>query len=69
MNTRLAVWCVPVVLVALAACRRPPQPGDPLRGLGAAERARFDSGRVAFDRFRTLTTEERAAVVAFLQTL
>lgn len=30
------------------ACRRP-EPGDPLRGLSAAERARFDSGRVVFD--------------------
>jgi len=38
-----------VLAVALvAACRRP-QPGDPLRGLSAAERARFDSGRVVFD--------------------
>lgn len=40
-----------VVLVAIwtvAACRKV-EPGDPLRGLSAAERARFDSGRVVFD--------------------
>jgi CxxC motif-containing protein (DUF1111 family) len=40
-------WFV-VLVVAAAACRRP-QPGDPLRGLSAAERAQFDSGRVVFD--------------------
>lgn len=37
-----------VLVVASAACRRA-QPGDPVRGLSAAERARFDSGRVVFD--------------------
>lgn len=37
-----------VVVVLAAACRRV-EPGDPLRGLSAAERARFDSGRVVFD--------------------
>lgn len=36
-----ALWMV-------VACRRP-EPGDPLRGLSAGERARFDSGRVVFD--------------------
>lgn len=43
-------WCLILALgvSATAACRRP-QPGDPLRGLSAAERARFDSGRVVFD--------------------
>jgi len=44
--------CGALVLVGLAIAgggRRPPQPGDPLPGLTAAERARFDSGRVAFD--------------------
>ena len=41
--------CVLLALgISAAACRRP-QPGDPLRGLSAAERARFDSGRVVFD--------------------
>jgi CxxC motif-containing protein (DUF1111 family) len=39
-----------------AACRRPPQPGDPLPGLSRAERARFDSGRVAFDSVFTPAT-------------
>jgi CxxC motif-containing protein (DUF1111 family) len=37
-----------VVVVAAVACRRA-QLGDPLPGLSAAERARFDSGRVVFD--------------------
>ncbi|MDP3909943.1 MAG: di-heme oxidoredictase family protein [Gemmatimonadales bacterium] len=36
------------VLWTVVACRRQ-EPGDPLRGLSAAERARFDSGRVVFD--------------------
>jgi len=35
--------------LALIACRKPPAPGDPLAGLSAAERARFDSGKVVFD--------------------
>jgi len=30
------------------ACK-PPQPGDPVRGLSKAERARFDSGRAVFE--------------------
>ena len=38
-----------VAILAAAACRRPPEPGDPLPGLTTAERARFDSGRVVFD--------------------
>ena len=37
-----------VVVVVAAACARV-KPGDPLRDLSAAERARFDSGRVVFD--------------------
>jgi CxxC motif-containing protein (DUF1111 family) len=40
-------WVVVLAFTA-TACRRP-QPGDPLRGLSAAERAQFDSGRVVFD--------------------
>ena len=42
-----------LVLLALtlgvAATCKLPQPGDPLGGLSAAERARFDSGRVVFE--------------------
>ncbi len=41
-------WIVLLALCSAAACRRP-QLGDPLRGLSAAERARFDSGRAVFD--------------------
>lgn len=43
-----------VLLVLAAACRRP-QPGEPLRGLSAAERAQFDSGRAVFE--STFTAE------------
>jgi CxxC motif-containing protein (DUF1111 family) len=50
--TRCAVV---IVAVALAAGCRRPQPGDPLQGLSAAERAQFDSGRAVFD--RTFTPE------------
>jgi CxxC motif-containing protein (DUF1111 family) len=39
-----------------AACRRPAAPGDPLPRLSKAERARFDSGRVAFDSVFTPAT-------------
>lgn len=40
--------CVAIfALCAIAGCR-PVQPGDPLRGLSAAERARFDSGSAVF---------------------
>jgi CxxC motif-containing protein (DUF1111 family) len=42
-------WAVVLTLAALAAACKPPKPGDPLRGLTAAERARFDSGRAVFD--------------------
>ena len=35
--------------LALISCRKPPAPGEPLAGLSAAERARFDSGKVVFD--------------------
>ena len=42
-------WIVLAAVCGAAACRRPPQPGDPVRGLSAAERARFDSGRAVFD--------------------
>ena len=38
-----------LAMCAAAACRRAPQPGEPLRGLSAAERAQFDSGRAVFD--------------------
>ena len=40
-------WIAAAAICGAAACR-PPQPGDPLRGLSKAERAQFDSGRVVF---------------------
>ena len=57
MSRRLGAWCVALALAAVsAACPRPPQPGDPLRGLSAAERERFGSGRLAFDSVFTPAT-------------
>ncbi|HJS42090.1 MAG TPA: di-heme oxidoredictase family protein [Gemmatimonadales bacterium] len=54
--TRVTVLVVLVALTcAAAACTKPLKPGDPLRGLSAAERARFDSGRVVFE--STFTAE------------
>src|SRR2546422_7473643 len=50
------VWCVGTiasalaVIVILAGCARPPQPGDPLPGLQRSERARFDRGKEVFER-------------------
>jgi CxxC motif-containing protein (DUF1111 family) len=41
-------WIAALAICAAAACHRP-QPGDPLRGLSAAQRAQFDSGRAVFD--------------------
>jgi len=43
-----AVWGIAVAVTAVS-CRRPPQPGDPLPGLSAAERERFARGRAVFD--------------------
>ncbi len=48
MNRRATAWSVGLAFVAVAGCRRP-QPGDPLRGLSAAERDSFARGRVVFD--------------------
>ena len=57
MSARLVAWCAVLTLAAAsAACRRPPAPGDPLPGLSKAERARFDSGRVAFENVFTPAT-------------
>src|SRR5213593_3557656 len=42
-------WIALLAMCSAASCRRPPQPGDPLPGLSAAERAQFDSGKVVFD--------------------
>jgi CxxC motif-containing protein (DUF1111 family) len=45
----VAVASLGLLVAAAGACRRPPQPGDPLPGLSAAERERFDRGRAVFD--------------------
>jgi len=41
-------WIALVAMCSAASCR-PPQLGDPLRGLSAAERAEFDTGLAIFD--------------------
>jgi len=46
--TRLGL-CALALSLTVAACRKPPQPGDPLAGLTAQERDRFVHGRVVFD--------------------
>lgn len=48
MTRPAVVASLSLIVGALAACRRPPAPGEPLGGLSAAERARFDSGRAVF---------------------
>jgi CxxC motif-containing protein (DUF1111 family) len=45
-----------LVPVLLAACPRPPAPGEPVAGLSSAERQRFDSGRAVFDSVFTIET-------------
>jgi len=52
----LILFAVLNALVA-ASCPAPIKPGDPLRGLTAAERARFEKGREIFE--RTFTPETR----------
>ena len=42
--------------VLLAACPRPPAPGDPVAGLSREERERFDRGRAVFDSVFTAET-------------
>ena len=49
MSRRAAVVGICLLVVTPGACRRPPQLGDPLPGLSAAERDRFDRGRAVFD--------------------
>jgi CxxC motif-containing protein (DUF1111 family) len=46
---RAAVALAIVGALVGAACRRPAEPGEPLPGLTAAQRAQFDSGRAVFD--------------------
>ena len=48
MSRHAAAWGLGLALAVVAGCRRP-QPGDPLRGLSAAERDSFARGRVVFD--------------------
>jgi CxxC motif-containing protein (DUF1111 family) len=48
--SRPARWAAALALIAAAAaCQRPLQPGDPVRGLTGDQRALFDRGRVVFD--------------------
>jgi CxxC motif-containing protein (DUF1111 family) len=58
MMRRVAAGGIWLLVAALGggACRRPAQPGDPLPGLSAAERQRFDRGRAIFDSVFTPAT-------------
>jgi CxxC motif-containing protein (DUF1111 family) len=56
MNRARAFGIAMLVAAAWAACRRPPQPGDPLPGLTPAERLAFDSGKAVFDSLFTPAT-------------
>ena len=47
--TRVTAGAIWLCVAAAGACRRPPQLGDPVPGLSAAERARFERGRAVFD--------------------
>lgn len=51
-----AMWCIVSCLAVAVACRRPVQPGDPVRGLSDVERARFDRGHAVFDSVFTPVT-------------
>jgi CxxC motif-containing protein (DUF1111 family) len=52
----LIAWVVLEATGALGACRPPPEAGDPLAGLTAAERERFELGREVFQRAFTDST-------------
>jgi CxxC motif-containing protein (DUF1111 family) len=45
-----------LILIGLAACARPPEPGDPLRGLTREQKEQFDKGREVVE--RVFTPEE-----------
>jgi CxxC motif-containing protein (DUF1111 family) len=49
MSRRAAAVGICLLVATPGACRRAPQLGDPLPGLSAAERDRFDRGRAVFD--------------------
>lgn len=44
-----AVLALPIVLLAIAGCKKPPEPGDPLEGLTEEQLATFNRGREVFD--------------------
>jgi len=47
--TRAAVAVAGLVALVAAGCEKPLKPGDPVRGLTAAQRDRFTRGKVVFD--------------------
>lgn len=59
MNGRGTLWrmtLLGIAAVVVGACPKTPEPGDPLRGLTAAERGRFEAGKVWFDTIFTAAT-------------
>jgi len=49
MSGRAVAWWLPAAALLALGCEKPLKPGDPVRGLSDAERARFDADRVVFD--------------------
>ena len=47
-RVQLSLAIAPILLAV--ACAKPPEPGEPLAGLNAAERDQFDRGKVIFNR-------------------
>ncbi|HSD27356.1 MAG TPA: di-heme oxidoredictase family protein [Vicinamibacteria bacterium] len=57
MSRRLRrLWTCVVGAAVATGCTKPPNPGDPLRGLTREERASFDAGRQVFGRVFTPAT-------------
>src|SRR5712675_1844979 len=58
MTHRTAHSCLVILACAFVVhgCARAPKPGDPLAGLSREERARFERGRVEFERVFTPET-------------
>ena len=55
-RTSISLLWLPALTLVVTACPRPPEPGEPLRGLSAEERSRFQRGRIVFERVFTPET-------------
>jgi hypothetical protein len=57
-STAKPIFVLSAFLVLGIGCAKPPAPGDPLPGLDADQRRRFETGRQIFE--RTFTPRDRA---------